>query len=348
MKNMHVLGIDIAKNIFELCGIDEKGAVCYRKRVSRKKFLETVIQLRVDKIGMEACGGANHWCRTLEKQGIHVKLMHPAYVKPYIQTNKNDRNDASGIAEACTRDSVRAVRPKSIEQQDMQSILRIRERLVRSRTSLINEIRGLLLEYGVIIPQGARKVYKALPEILDEDERVSPIMRGLVNQLYTELLSIDENLKSYGILLDDLFDHSSACQRLEKVPGIGRLTALAIVSLVGNIKDFKNSRQFSAFLGLVPKQRSSGGKSTLLGISKRGDTYTRMLLIHGARTMLRWVDKRDTAHTRWLKALKERRGFSRACVALANKHARTIWALLTHKEDFDRKQYESSLYAEYN
>lgn len=336
MANITVLGVDISKNIFELCGLDRHAKVCYKKRVTRKNFIKTVIQLNPRMLAIEACSGANHWYRELSKQNIPVKLISPQYVKPFVKTNKNDANDALAIAVAASQGHMVFVSPKNLEQQDIQSLLRIRERLKINRVKLINEARGLLLEYGVAIAKGANKFYQKIAEVIeDQEERLTPVIKRSINRMYVELLNIDEEVSYYEKELTALFNASSVAQSIGKVPGVGILTAMSITALVGDVGSFKNGRHFSAYLGLVPRQHSSGSNQTLLGISKRGNVFVRTLLIHGARAVLAHVGKRTDRKSVKLKALIERRGFNRACVALANKNARIIWAMMHKKSSYE-------------
>lgn len=339
MGNISVLGIDISKNTFELCGLDYKGTKVHKKCVKRKDFVATVLQLKAELVVIEACGGSNHWSRVLKLHGVNVKLISPQYVKPFVKTNKNDSNDAEAIAEAGSRGHMYFVTPKNLEQQDIQSLLRIRERLKVNRVKLINEMRGLLQEYGVIISQGANKIYKEIPLILDESDKkgLTKIIGRAVNRMYIELKNIDIEMEEYEKELNALFLQNEDAQRIEKVPGVGILSALAIISLVGDITAFKNGRHFSAYLGLVPRQHSSGGKEKLLGISKRGNVFVRTCLIHGARAVMSHVNKKEDHKSIRLKTMKERRGMNRTCVALANKNARIIWALLHKKTDYNVK-----------
>jgi transposase len=336
MTNITILGIDLAKNVFELCGLNATGEVVYTRTVKRQDFIRVVCRLDVKTVAMEACGSAHHWYREFTALGMEVKLLHPHCVKPFVKTQKNDRNDACAIAVAASQKTMTFVPPKTLAQQDIQSLLRIRERLVNNRTQLINEMRGLLHEYGISFRTGANHFKKAVVKLLDAgDERLTEMMRRALNRLYTEWLNMAEEIKAHESELTALFNQSEDCQRLYTMPGVGLISALAVVALVGDIKHFRNARHLSAYLGLIPQQNSSGGHQKLLGISKRGNTYVRTLLIHGARAILSCVDKFDDARSRWIKALKDRCGFNKACVAIANKQARIIWALLTRGENYN-------------
>lgn len=283
--NIKVLGIDIAKNVFELHGLGIKGI--QKKRLSREKLPEYIAQLPPCKIGIEACGGSHYWARKFTAMGHEVKLMHPQFVKPYVKSNKNDSHDAEAICEAVQRPSMRFVGIKNIEQQDIQAIHRIRDRLVKERTALVNQIRGLLAEYGIVVSQGIANIRKKLPEILeDATNELSHLGRSLFNDLLNQLYNADQKVEEYDLRVKEICKANDACKRLISIPGVGVLTATAMVAVVGNANVFENGREMSAFLGLVPKQNSSGGKQKLLGISKRGDNYLRCLLIHGARSVV--------------------------------------------------------------
>ena len=329
-EHLNVVGIDIAKRVFHLAGANERGKVILRKRLVRGEVLSYTARLPPITIGMEACGGANYWARELRAQGHTVKLMAPQYVKPYVKTNKNDMRDAEAIAEAVTRESMRFVPIKEVAPQDIQSLHRVRERLVAARTALINEMRGLLAEYGVILPKGVNNFRKTLIEKLDtEQDKLTSMGQELFRRLYDEFTQLEGELSYYEEKLQRLATSHPECQRLLTIPGIGPMTATALIAAVGEISVFKNGRQFAAWLGLVPKQHSTGGQTLLLGISKRGDSYLRKLLIHGARATLRWVGTKTDRRSEWARGLLERRGWNRTAVAVANKNARIVWALLS-------------------
>lgn len=338
MGNLTLLGIDIAKNVFQLHGADQAGNPVLKKKITRSNLLKTIANLPKCTVVMEACGGANYWCRQFIALGHTAKLISPQFVKPFVKTNKNDRNDSEAICEAASRPTMRFVSPKSIEQEDIQAVHRVRSRLIQERTALINQIRGLLIEYGIAIPQGANKIRKALPEILEDAENeLSHLTRILFSELYEELLEKNRKITMYDQKIESIFKSNSMCQKISKIEGVGPMTATAIVATMGDPKIFKNGRHFASYLGLVPRQFSSGNKERLLGISKRGDVYTRTLLIHGGRSVVRQVgrDKED-ARSRWICSLKERRGSNRAAVAVANKNARIIWALLAKNEEYKK------------
>jgi len=337
MAQVTTLGIDIAKNVVFVHGVDAHGHVVVTKRLARPKVLPFVAQLPPCLIGMEASGGAHYWAREFTQLGHTVKLMPPQFVKPYVQSQKNDPNDAAGICEAVERPRMRSVPVKSVPQQDMQALHRIRERQIKARTALLNQIRGLLMEYGIVIPQRASQVRHKVPYILEDAENgLTATAREWLQALAEELRALDQRIAATDQQIERLFVADEACQRLAQLAGIGPLTATALVAAVGDATDFKNGRQFAAWLGLVPRQHSTGGKTTLLGMTKRGNRYLRTLLIHGARAVLRVVDRKTDPRSRWLQGVKARRGKHCASVAQANKTARIAWALLA-KGDHDRQ-----------
>jgi transposase len=330
-----LLGIDIAKNVFQLHGTDKQGKALLKKQLRRVELLAFIANLPTCTIAMEACATSNYWGRQFEKLGHTVKLISPQYVTPFTKGQKNDRNDAHAIAEAASRPTMRFVPIKNIEQQDIQSIHRIRQRLVAQRTALCNQIRGLLAEYGVFTPQGITHIRSRLLIILDDNNNELTIMtRQLILELYEEFKDTDQRVKKCDTKIKTVFSQNEACKRIAQIEGIGPTIATAIIATVGDTKYFKNGRQFAAFLGLVPKQHSSGGKPLLLGISKRGDRYLRTLLVHGARSVMYVVGEKKDPKSEWLKKLKSRRGLNKTCVALANKNARVIWALLSKGENY--------------
>lgn len=284
---------------------------------------------------MEACGGANYWAREIRALGQKVKLIAPQYVNPYVKGNKNDYNDAEAIAEAAQRPTMRFVPIKSVEQQDIQNFHRQRERLKKERTALVNQTRGLLAEYVIVINKGVVAVRKGLPEILEEAENgLTPLTRELFAELQAELQAIDNRFAQCEQRIKVLNQANEVCQWLDEILGIGEITASATYAAAGDGKDFVNGRHFSAWLGLVPDQHSTGGKAVLLGISKRGNAYLRTLYIHGARTVLRHSATKTDRFSRWAQALLARRGHNRACVAVANKMARMAWVVMAKGERY--------------
>lgn len=336
MNNITLLGIDLAKDIFQLHGTDERGKVVLEKQIKRAKLSGFIANLPRCTIVMEACSGANYWSRCFQKFGHEVKQISPQFVKPYVKTNKNDIADSAAINEAGSRPHMRFVTPKSIEQQDIQNLHRIRSRLIKQRTALGNQIRGLLAEYGICIGKSLSSLRCKLSLILEDAENeLTALTREVVEDLRTEISEVDKRISQYELRIKEIFKSAEACQRIAQIKGIGELTATALIAGVGDAKQFKNGRQFSAYLGLVPRQCSSGGREKLLGISKRGDTYLRCLLIHGARAVLAQVDKKEDKRSGYWSVKKRELGMNKAAVALANKNARVIWALLSKGENYD-------------
>ena len=328
------IGIDLAKNIFQVHGVDVNGKVAVRKKLKRAEMAKYFINLPSCLIGMEACGSAHHWARKLQEYGHTVQLMAPQFVKPYVKTNKNDMADAEAICEAVTRPTMRFVPIKNIEQQAILSVHRARQGFVKARTAQANQIRGLLSEFGIIIPKGIASVMKQIPEILEDGENDLPgTFRHLIERLTDNLKEMDRQVYELEKEINLWHRQNEASRKLADIPGIGPITASAIVATVGKAQEFKNGRQLAAWMGLVPRQESSGGKQNLLGISKRGDTYLRTLIIHGARAVVRLAESKAEPDS-WLRKVINRRHKNVAAVALANKNARIIWALLAHDRIF--------------
>ena len=330
------MGIDLAKTVMQVHGIDERGKTALKKQFRRDQLLPFFANLTPCLIGMEACGSAHYWARKLEALGHTVKLMAPQFVKPYVKTNKNDAADAEAICEAVSRPNMRFVPTKNGEQQAVLSLHRARQGFVKARTAQANQIRGLLAEYGIVIPQGIGHIAKRLPEILEDGENDLPgVFRQLLQRLGDHLKELDRQVGELEVQIQLWHRECAASRTLAQIPGIGPITASALVATIGDAKSFKNGRQLAAWLGLVPRQHSSGGKPTLLGISKRGDTYLRTLLIHGARAVIRGAERKAAAGDSWIKRLMGRRNPNIVAVALANKNARTVWALLAHDRNYE-------------
>jgi transposase len=330
------VGIDLAKNVFQVHGVDQRGKVVVRKRLRRNQVVMFFAQLRPCLVGMEACGGAHYWARKLQAQGHTVKLMAPQFVKPYVKANKTDAADAEAICEAVTRPTMRFVPVKNGEQQAILSVHRARQGFVRARTAQANQIRGLLTEYGITLPQGISHVAKRLPEIIEDAENELPgLFRDLLQRLVAHLRELNHQVQALEQQIDTWHRANEASQKLAKIPGIGPLTASALTASIGDAKSFRNGRELAAWLGLVPRQHSSGGKPLLLGISKRGDSYLRTLLIHGARSAVRVAKRKSTPTDRWSTGMLDRRHMNVAAVARANKNARIVWALLAHGRDYN-------------
>ena len=335
-----MLGIDLGKNLCSLAGLDETGAVVLRRRMKRASVLPFTAQLETCTVAMEACCGAHHLGRQLVAQGHVVRLMSPAYVQPYVKAQKNDERDAEAIAEAATRPTMRYVEIKSEAQLEVQSLHRVRGRLVAERTALINQLRALMLERG-IMPQERRKLERYLPEILaDERNGLGPRLRRLIEDVREEWRSIHQRIKGYNDELAERVHNEEAAKRLTRIPGTGVQTATALVAAVGNAQTFSCGRDLAAWSGLVPRQATTGGKPRLLRISKRGNGYLRMLLIHGARTALPGLAKKDMPLGRWVKALLARA--HRNVVPLANKLARIAWTVLARDRRYVAVQTAAS------
>jgi transposase len=329
MEQITTVGIDLAKNVFSLHGIDASGKTVLRRTVRRDRLVETVATLPPCLIAMEACSGAHEWGRRFEQHGHTVKLMAPKFVAPYRKSDKNDGNDAEAVCEAVTRPSMRFVPVKSAEQQALLALHRVRQGFVVERTAVINRLRGLLSEFGVVLPlrsvtvrRQAAQAAEALPELA----------RGAIGDLLTQLRLLDERVDAYDAQIHAQARLSERARRLMQIRGIGATTALAIVATVGNAREFKNGRQFAAWIGLVPSQYSTGGKPRLGHISKRGDAYLRNLLVQGARSVLQSAPMHQDRLSRWALELQERRGYYRTLVAIANKNARIAWALLARND----------------
>ena len=333
------IGLDLAKNVFEVHGVDERDKTVLRKTLRRDQVGSFFANIPPCLVAMEACSGAHYWARKLADLGHATRLISPQFVKPYVKTNKSDPNDAEAICEAASRPSMRFVAMKSGEQLSIQATHRVRTRLVENRTALANQIRGILAEFGIVVARNLASLRRRLPEILASDKiELDPLLRSLIHDLHNELLGSDDRVRAYDRQVRQLSRNSEVCRRLERIEGIGPVTATALVAAAGNAASFRNGRQFAAWLGLVPRHHSSGGKTRLLGISKRGDRYLRTLLIHGARSALGRVRHKKDPRSRWLQKLCERRPYNVAAVALANKNARIVWALLRHGEEYDQSR----------
>ena len=330
------IGIDLAKSVFQVHGVDERGKVVVGKRLRRPQVSKYFAQLRPCLIGMEACGGAHYWARKLQAQGDTVKLMAPQFVKPYVKANKSDAADAEAICEAVSRPTMRFVPIKNADQQAVLSLHRARQGFVRARTASANQIRGLLAEYGITLPQGISHVTKRLPEILEDVGNDLPsVFRRLLQRLGAHLRELNGQVEELDQQIDAWHRSNEKSQKLAQIPGIGPLTATALVASIGDARCFNNGRELAAWLGLVPRQHSSGGKVLLQGISKRGDAYLRTLMVHGARSVLRVAERKTTSTDRWSTEMLARRHKNVAAVARANKNARVVWALLAHGRDYN-------------
>ena len=333
--NMTRIGVDLAKNVFQLHGVNRQGEVVLNKQLRRAQVLDWFRRQPPCRVGMEACGSAHYWARELGRLGHDVRLMAPQFVKPYVKRGKNDANDAAAICEAVSRPSMRFVAIKTIEQQTLQAEHRIRSRLVHARTALSNEIRGLLAEFGIVVPTSLGALRRALPEVLEDGENgLTGDFRTLLAELADELRGLDDRVKVYDARLQARARSDERVQRLLAVEGIGPVVASALVAAVDGGRQFGGGRDLAAWVGLTPREHSSGGKQRLGGISKQGDTYLRTLLIHGARAALNAAANKTDARSRWVTALAARRNKNIATVALANKNARIAWAILARNETY--------------
>jgi len=329
MSDVTTCGIDLAKNVFSIHAVDGHGVVVLRKTVVRARLAALVAQLPACVIGLEACSGAHEWARRFALHGHTVKLMAPKFVAPYRKSGKNDSNDAEAICEAVGRPSMRFVPVKSLEQQAMLTLHRVRLGFVEERTATINRIRGLLAEFGVVLPQRVVEVRRGAAATLDQ---LPSLAQRALRDLLAHVRVLDERIAEYERELEQHARRDERARRIQKLSGVGPISASAIVSSVAEAREFKNGRQFAAWLGLTPKQYSTGGKARLGRITAHGDAYLRTLLIMGARSMLQTALRRTDRLARWALAVRARRGYHRACVAIAAKHARIIWALLAKNE----------------
>jgi transposase len=335
MSKITTIGLDLAKNVFHVVCCDEQGKVVRKNLLKRSQVLAYFANLPTCLVGMEACASAHHWARELGALGHQVKLIPPQYVKPYVRGNKNDYNDALAIAEAVICPEMRFVSVKTPEQHDIQALHRLREKRLADRTALCNQLRGLLAEYGLVLPKGINLLRRRLPELLEDGENgLSDLFRRLLAQSYQQLQALDGYIDFYTQEMKRQSQQDEACRRLQTIPGFGPIVAGVFHSVVGNGEAYRRGRDVSASLGLVPRQHSSGGKEVLLGISKRGDRYLRSLLVHGARAVVIRAAKKDDRLSRWINKVKAARGFNKAVVALANKMARIGWAVLVNKTDY--------------
>lgn len=337
MKLSYV-GVDLAKNVFQLHGVDRQGKAVWRRRLRRHQWLE-VLLATIDTdcvVGMEACGGAHHWARQLQARGITVRLIAPQFVKPYVKSNKNDRNDAEAIVEAMTRPSMRFVAVKTVEQQDIQAIHRVRSTVMGQRIAKANQVRGLVAEYGLVAPLQIVHLRSAVPTWLEDGENgLTECFRALLNELWVDLQQLETRLKALDKQIEAIARSNPVTQRLQQLRGVGPLVATALVATVGDGSHFNKGRQMAAAIGLTPRQHSTGDKRRLLGISKRGDTYLRTLLIHGARAVVSQAKHRDDRLSRWVTDIAKRSHTNVAAVALANKTVRIAWVMLREQSDYD-------------
>lgn len=331
MNEITLLAIDLAKQVFQLHGVDARGVCVLRRQVRRAQLLRLIAQLPSCTVAMEACSGAHDWGRRIQALGHRVKLIAPQFVKPFVKGNKTDRNDAEAICEAAQRPGMRFVALKTVEQQQVLALHRMRSTLVKARTALANQMRGLLAEFGLVVAQGLPHLRRELPALLeDADNGLPPLLREELSVQAQRLRELDAEVHRLTQCIERQARGNERTRALMQRRGVGPLIASAFAAEVGDPRAFKNGRQVAAWLGLVPRQHSTGGKPTLLGISKRGDAYLRTLLIHGARAVVRTADRHEDPPTQWVHTVKARRGVHKATVALANKMARQLWAQLAY------------------
>ncbi|GAB5100016.1 IS110 family transposase [Caballeronia sp. LP006] len=331
------VGIDLAKNVFQVHGVDRREKTVWRRKLARDEWLDILrktVPLHAQ-IGMEACGGAHYWARRLQMLGYTVKLIAPQFVKPYVKSNKNDANDAEAICEAISRPGMRFVSVKTVGQQDVQAAHRVRTGLMEQRTAKANQIRGLASEYGLVAPKQILQLRRAVPVWLEDTNcGLSDRFRRLLTGIWEDLRSLDDRIAQLDREITAIAASDPVAVRLQQLRGVGPMVATALLAAVGDARQFANGRQMAASLGLTPKQNSSGGKERLLGISKRGDSYVRCLLIHGARAMIQMAKRRTDALSLWVMRIAASRHPNVAAVALANKTTRIAWAMITRQTDY--------------
>lgn len=330
-----VLGIDLAKNVFQLHGVDREGRPVFKRRVMRDQLLAVLAGIEPCTIAIEACTGAFCWARKFEEIGHRVKIVSPQYVKPFVRRQKNDNNDAEAICTAVRQPHIPLVPKKTIEQQDVQALHRARQRMVNHRTAVVSQVRGLLLDRGIAFGKSITRARRMIPEILaDQANELTTMAREAIGELWDLLCDLDRRIAIFDKKIDAVFKASEVCQRIAKIKGVGPKTATAIVAAVGDGAEFKNGRHMAAWLGLVPRQHSSGDRQVMMGISKHGSQHLRSLLVHGARAVVRTATNSNNPMNQWVNQLQQRRGFNRATVAVANKNARIIWAVLRTGEPY--------------
>ena len=334
-----VIGIDLAKNVFQICALDEKRQVLFNKKVKRTQLLQELAQFEPTLVVTEACYSSNPWGRRIQALGHTVKCVPAFMVKPFVVGGKNDRNDALAIAEAALRPKIRFVEIKSVEQQDIQSLFQIRQLLIRQKNALSNQLRGLLAEYGEVMPKGYVHLRKLLPDVLENpNNELSNISREFFHQINDNILAISNQIKEIETKIESLIQNKPSHQRISQIPGVGPIISSAIHAFVNDASAFKNGRQFSAWIGLTPKQYASGETNRLGHITKRGNSALRRLLIQGSHILIIHCEKTDTPFNLWLRQLKQRMPRGKCVVAVANKLARVIWHILAHDEAFSQEK----------
>ena len=332
------VGVDLAKNVYQLHGVDRSGKTMLKRRLKRHQWFKVLLDKTEPDcvIGMEACAGAHHWGRQLQARGYTVKLIPPQFVKPYVKSNKSDAKDAEAICEAMSRPNMRFVTVKCVEQQDIQATHHIRAELMTQRTAKANQVRGLVAEYGLVAPKQLSSLRAAIPCWLEDAENgLTADFRALLQGVWNDLLGLDDRVCEMDKLIKRLAENNEDCVRLQQLRGIGPMTSTAMIASVGDARQYHKGRQMAAAIGITPKQHSSGDKHRLLGISKRGDVYLRTLMIHGARAVVARATHKDDRLSRWVTNIANQKHPNVAAVALANKTARMAWAMLRHETDYD-------------
>lgn len=334
-----LLGIDLAKHVFHLHGIDANGAKVLSRAVGRARLIHEIVKLSPNTIAFESGSGAHHWARTLRKLGFNIKMIAPQYVKPFRRgPSKDDAADAAAIVEAALRPDMPLVAVKEVWQQDLQAMHRIRQDLVERRTSLCNQYRGHLVEFGIAPAQSIQKLIQAARDVLRGESGVPPMLMRWITRFLAQLASLEEEIEAITAEIEHVAKHNEVCSRLTKIPGVGILSATALYAAIGEGRFLKNGRQSAAWLGLTPRRIGSGGKNRDLGISKYGDSYLRQLLIHGGRSLLAVAKKRPERAHPMLGRLAREKPTNVAAVAIANRNARIAWRLITTGEEFDLKR----------
>lgn len=333
--NVTLIGVDLAKSVFQLCGVNQAGKVVFQRQVRRAQLLKQLAQHPQACIAMEACGGSNYWGRSLQLRGWQVMLIPTQHVKPFVKGNKNDRNDAFAITEAARRPHLICVQPRSLQQTDLAMAHRVRRRWVLQRTALMNQLRGMLSEYGLVLPRGKSSLSTGLPLLIEcSDNDLTPRARSLLDSIWQEWQGLEQRIKGLDATIKQQAKQDPDACRLLQIKGVSYMTATAALAHIGSAHNYRSARHLSASLGLVPSEYSSGGKQKLGGITRRGNRYLRQLLIQGAWSVLRYADRSNDRLSRWACKLVARRGKHKAVVAVASKMARIIWALLAHQRDY--------------
>jgi transposase len=332
------VGVDLAKNVFQVHGVDRRGRCVWKRQLKRGSWLAAVSQKLEPgcEIGMEACSGAHHWARALRRRGFQVKLIAPQFVKPYVKSQKNDAADAAAVCEAMAHPDMRFVAVKTVQQQDIQALHRVRAAVIAQRTAQVNQLRGLVAEYGLAAPKQLAPLRRAVPQWLEEaGNGLTDGFRHLLQGLWEELLRLDERIREFDRQIRHIADTDPTAQRLQQLRGVGPLIATALIARFGDGRHFNRGREAAACIGLTPRHHGTGGRNQLFGITKRGDAYLRNILIHGARSAVSVAHRKDDRLSVWITALKARSHTNVAAVALANKTVRVAWAMLRHGTDYE-------------